>query len=411
MLRFLFLLFSVSYGLCLSGQEKEHLDQIDIYLHTFDAGDQIYTNFGHTAVRVQDKFRGRDEIYNWGLFDFRDPISFSARFYQGDLLYRLGVYPARRAMSFYSSEGRKVWEQKLYLTSEQKRLFLEKLYWNRSPKNRQYQYHYFFNNCSTKPRDYLDYALGGAISSQLESLDSGQTWRKFVREGYAVNPWMDMLLEIGMNSNIDRPVSAWDAMFHPLVLKQQLEEIDNSGQSLLGEAHLINDDQPVRKPDNDIFYTSSIFLICFSALVWLLLKKLRGSFRRLVMRLTGLVGALCFLFFGLCGLLMPLNWLFSGHVDLHHNVNIALFWPLDFLFVYLFGALLFKGRPGSYKPRFQNLARVYIYAHILVTIIISLMNVLGLLSQNLDRVLILAPSLILLYVLAASLTLEESSLE
>ncbi|MFY7861788.1 MAG: DUF4105 domain-containing protein, partial [Chitinophagales bacterium] len=56
-------LFFVSLNLC--------SQQFSIL--TCDQGDEIYSTFGHSAIRYQDSSNGIDWVYNYGLFDFSDP--------------------------------------------------------------------------------------------------------------------------------------------------------------------------------------------------------------------------------------------------------------------------------------------------------------------------------------------------
>lgn len=42
-------------------------------LITCDAGEDLYTIWGHTAIRVVDSLNHTDIVYNYGSFDFNTP--------------------------------------------------------------------------------------------------------------------------------------------------------------------------------------------------------------------------------------------------------------------------------------------------------------------------------------------------
>ena len=45
-------------------------DSLRISLLTCAVGDEIYSLFGHTAIRCENLTRGTDVVYNYGIFDF-----------------------------------------------------------------------------------------------------------------------------------------------------------------------------------------------------------------------------------------------------------------------------------------------------------------------------------------------------
>src|SRR5206468_3415667 len=90
-----------------------------ISLLTCSPGEELYSTFGHTAVRVTDSVRGSDIVYNYGTFDDRDP-NFYTKFTKGIMLYALSGYSYQEFLQEYSSEKRGVIEQVLALTCAEK---------------------------------------------------------------------------------------------------------------------------------------------------------------------------------------------------------------------------------------------------------------------------------------------------
>ena len=75
-----------------------------ISLVTILPGKKVYSLFGHNALRVYDPERGIDIAYNYGTFDFGNPLTFSAKFAYGDLNYRLTRQSYERMVAFYPIE-------------------------------------------------------------------------------------------------------------------------------------------------------------------------------------------------------------------------------------------------------------------------------------------------------------------
>ena len=81
----------------------------------------------------------------------------------------------------YRAAGRSVYSNELLLTgaeaAELDRLIRE----NFEPGNRDYLYHYFEDNCSTRVRDILDTVLGGILADTFAGAETGRSYRWHVR--------------------------------------------------------------------------------------------------------------------------------------------------------------------------------------------------------------------------------------
>ena len=58
-------------------------DSIRISLLTCGAGNEIYSHYGHTAIRCENFTKRTDVVYNYGVFDFDTP-NFIWRFTLGE---------------------------------------------------------------------------------------------------------------------------------------------------------------------------------------------------------------------------------------------------------------------------------------------------------------------------------------
>src|SRR4051812_1049942 len=81
-----------------------------ISIITCGPGDELYSLFGHTAIRVIDSTAHTDIVYNWGGFTFDQP-NFYLKFLRGKLLYYSSADLFPDFMAEYVYEHRSVYEQ------------------------------------------------------------------------------------------------------------------------------------------------------------------------------------------------------------------------------------------------------------------------------------------------------------
>ena len=94
-------------------------DSIEISLLTCAPHNEIYSIYGHTAIRYTNKTKGTDWTFNYGIFDFKKPF-FVLRFLFGFTDYQLGIIPFYYFEKEYGKDKRQVVEQTLNLTQEEK---------------------------------------------------------------------------------------------------------------------------------------------------------------------------------------------------------------------------------------------------------------------------------------------------
>ncbi|MDB4137882.1 DUF4105 domain-containing protein, partial [Gammaproteobacteria bacterium] len=318
----------------LAAENGAHEDpsQLSIYLITVDVGDNVWDNFGHSALRIVDGLAGTDTIYNWGVFEVRDgPVAFAYDFFLDELEYRLATQGTRREIDNYRVQRRSVWQDEIRLTAAQKQRLLARLNWNRAPENLYYDYDYFFNNCTTRIRDYLNEALDGAFYASVAA-QAGSTFRDQVRSHYASLQPISFSLDVIMNGNLDREMTGWESLFLPLNLRASLASMQvveppmGGLQPLFGEREtLLSYEAPAAQ--RDFYGVASFYGLCLCIYLLLMLKRIRRSYfathSQIGFRFAGfnfrLLGALSFLLFGLSGIygvLMLGSWFFSGHGDL-----------------------------------------------------------------------------------------------
>lgn len=363
-------------------------DRMDFFLHTVDNGPRFAELYGHLQIRIIDSKTSGDYMMSWGLFDYAAP-NFALNFYKGRLNYAIGIFDTRRTDATYRYDDRTVWQNKLLFSKQQKLRLLEKMSFDLKPENRNYLYQYFWDNCSTRPRNFIDYALNGEFKKKYENVDSGMTWRTAVRLHQSLIPLSGLVLELLMNSNLDVNMTKWEHMFLPQKLREGLvnfPQLDDDfapieGTSILGDTETYYEGTKYEiYPKRDYILFFALFIS--SILVSLLLSKLKKGG---CTRSMGFFSSLWFLLGGCFGLLMPISWWFSDHIDLKHNANILLFWPLDWLLILPgFYLLINKPIPGGLLGR---IIRYYLYGHVLAFVGMIVMSFFGLIDQNVTVVL------------------------
>ena len=84
----------------LQAASSQEQPEAEVYLITCGPGTEIYSIYGHSALRIVIPEKESDLVYNWGVFDFNAP-NFAWKFAKGRLSYMLGVYPYDRFLKDY----------------------------------------------------------------------------------------------------------------------------------------------------------------------------------------------------------------------------------------------------------------------------------------------------------------------
>lgn len=212
---------------------------LSVSLITVGAGPLVYEMFGHNAIRIRDPGRGLDVSYNWGMFDTGEE-GFFWRFLLGDWQYWMAGLSSEGMIAHYVASDRGVVEQELDLTPDQRLRLLGMAEFNARPENAWYRYQYFLDNCSTRVRDALDMVLDGRLRDRFGEVP-GETFRFHTRRLTEANALVYVSLDFFMGGRGDRPITAWDEMFIPMMMRDFLRDTD----LVTSEAVL---DEPARVP-------------------------------------------------------------------------------------------------------------------------------------------------------------------
>ncbi|MFN9980013.1 MAG: DUF4105 domain-containing protein, partial [bacterium] len=181
---------------------------------TCSRGDDIFSSFGHSAIRYQDSSQGIDWVYNYGLFDFHDP-NFIPKFCMGKLDYMVGKETMNDFMGQYVYQQREVKEQVLNLSLEQIDSLFQFLEWNIRDENKYYRYDFLFNNCATKIIDVIEQNCKGVQMKYFEEEDK-KTFREHIHSNASSSvPWIDWGMDLAIGMPVDRKSTAREYCFLP----------------------------------------------------------------------------------------------------------------------------------------------------------------------------------------------------
>ncbi len=295
--------------------------------------DEIYSVFGHTAVRVIDSVHHTDLVYNYGTFNGFDK-DFELKFMRGKLLYYLSCYPFSEFLPEYVQAHRSVVEQELLLNSAAKGQFAEYLNWNAEPENREYKYDFFYDNCSTRIRDLFPQTITkGFVYGKCLPPNSKITFRDIINQYFYTVPWERFGINILLGSRIDKVMTDKDIMFLPDYLSISVTGATASGHKIAAPAQtLLTGAAPLPAPTNWCLITMwLVAALTVGGLSVPALKKLGKFMTAFVLCITGLLGCL-----------ILVMWYGTDHGGCHDNYN--LLWALPTNIVIAFFNPKGKGR-------------------------------------------------------------------
>ncbi len=320
-------------------------DSIRLSLLTCAPGEEIYSLFGHTAIRYENLSEGIDVVFNYGLFSFNTP-HFILRFALGETDYQLGVTDYKHFAAEYALNGRSVWQQTLRLTDEEKTRLIRSLEENHRPENRVYRYNYFYDNCATRPRDKIIESITGKVVYAFGPTDNSCTFRSIVHEYCQEHPWARFGIDLCIGSEADRPITQRQMTFAPFYLMDVVEGIyiftDTVFYRLAAPKKLVVDVAP--QPDESDWiptpFQSSLLLFILTAAA-----TIYGIRRR-----TGLWGIDLLLFgmAGIVGCVLAFLALFSQHPAVSPNYLLWIFHPGHLLFLPYIVHCVRKGKRCGY---------------------------------------------------------------
>ena len=292
-----------------------------ISLLTCTPGTELYSTFGHSALRVVDSMNNTDLVFNYGTFDFYDP-GFTMKFVKGKLLYFVDTSSLRSFMVEYEEYKRGVTEQAIHLSCEEKKGMVAALYENIKEENKFYLYDFNYDNCTTRLRDILESATGKQLATKNILPKPGTTFRHLIhiyldRGG---QQWSKLGIDMLLGHPMDKKVTKREAMFLPDYLLMAFDSSQLNGQPVVNEKKiLLNyfESYKTRSGITPFIVFGVLFLVI--AVLSFFTRNTGNTFLKVF-------DFLLFTFLGLIGFLILFMWFGTDHAMCKNNFN--LLWAL-----------------------------------------------------------------------------------
>lgn len=313
----LFILMDAS----LVAQDNSHLR---ISLLTCTPGNELYSTFGHSALRITDSSSLQDIVFNYGTFNFEEP-GFYTKFIRGKLRYFVSSTTFPYFVEEYQLSDRGITEQVLNLTAAEKIAIQRFVYNNIREENKYYQYDFLFDNCTTRLRDIIAQSKPAPPAFQY-TMPAGTTFREAIHRYLDSNrqDWSKLGIDLLLGAPTDAVMTISQSQFLPDNLMYSLDRIEAPEQLVISKSSLYPFAPPaVSKPLLTPVLLFSLLLLIVAAADLLQSRKttaLLHGFDGLLFFITGAVG--CLLLF---------MWLGTDHAMCKNNYNLLWAWPTHLL--------------------------------------------------------------------------------
>lgn len=339
---FVMLLIMIFVSGFVKAENEDYLpgEKSQFSLLTASPGKVVYQHYGHTGLRFTDPQKGLDIVFNYGLFDFSSP-NFLWRFITGQTDYVVGTYSYSDFLIEYQMENRTVTEQVLNLKTSEINTLWKLLVENIKPENRVYRYNFFYENCSTKPRDIIEKAIDGKVDYKWDGkFKSLRDEVHFFTKDYN---WTRFGIDFALGAEADEKATLKTQQFAPEVLMESFSKAIITNDSLQTRPLVISTSEPVKTDlsieEDEINLPGpvpvmwALFIITLF-ITWTDLKK---------KKVNHILNAILYTSAGILGALIAFLVFFSEHPTT--EINYLLLWLNPLYLIYL---------PGLISSKFRN---------------------------------------------------------
>ncbi len=323
-LRFLFI--SITTIFQISSAAAQDSSRIKISLLTCTPGEELYSTFGHSALRVIDSNSVTDHVYNFGTFNF-DDAGFYLKFVRGHLRYYVNVEEFQDFKFGYIAENRGITEQDLNFTAAEKIIIHRALIENKKEENKFYMYDFFFDNCTTRLRDILvKYHQPKPLLPAV--MPTTYTFRNAIHQYLDGNNmlWSKFGIDILLGAPTDAVMTISQQQFLPENLMKAVDSTKNTELVSSSKNLYVLGESNTKKS----FFTPLV-LFASVLLVFVLLSLFKNTITQNILKLLD-----SFLFFsvGLLGLLLVFMWVGTAHIMTKNNYNLLWAWPIHIVYAF-----------------------------------------------------------------------------
>jgi hypothetical protein len=287
---------------------------------TCGRGEELYSTFGHTAIRIKDDKNQLDVVYNYGMFDFRTE-NFYLKFVKGDLQYFMGVTSFEDFILEYQLDQREVIEQILDLPLQKKQQLFNSLNDNLFSTQKYYTYKFIDRNCTTMVATKLNEIFKELIFKKVDK--TSISYRKVLYPYFDNYFWYKLGINVVFGLKTDTDAKK---LFLPIELLNSIDRAKIGNKSIVVSKKTIVEGAII---SSKFSFFNSIYIIIL-ALLLMLATNSKVVFKT-------------YLFFsGLLGLVLCLIGLYSDHLEVFWNYNTLLFNPIFLLIPFVSKQILKK---------------------------------------------------------------------
>ncbi len=301
-------------------------------LLTCEPSSELYTVFGHTALRLQDEANNIDLIFHWGVFDYATP-HFATRFMLGTNNYEMGIAPSDFFMIEYMSRGSAVHEQAVALTQPEKQLLWLRLLENYQPENRQYLYNFIYDNCATRALHIILSSINPSDSIIHQPYKTDLTFRKQIHEHVNQGSFLGLAIDLIIGADADKPIDLLHAAAFPKYTMQALDHISTVRNGTT--APLVTSTSFAVKETHDVDATRMLSFKIQAKLniilPILLIVLIIAMYLRNRTRAVQIIATTLFAISGLISLLILFLSFISSHPLVSENYNILWLNPINII--------------------------------------------------------------------------------
>lgn len=299
-------------------------DSIRVSLLTCSPHDEIYSLYGHTAIRYEDKASKTDIVVNYGMFSFKKPF-FVARFVLGLTDYEMGIQDFNDFCYEYLYFGSQVTQQEINLTPEEKGQLLKALQDNYA-NARVYRYNYFYNNCTTKARDIILKSINGKIEYK-NAIDKSVSFRDLIHGCNANYSWASFGNDLLLGFKADMQTTREEQQFLPDNLMRdfgqaKIVSADGSARPLVKNTEIIVKGNDYAIAGKTKVTPQFVFITLLLLIAAIVVAEFKTKKRFLWVDISLLLAS------GLAGLILFVM-LFSEHPTTSTNLQIFILCPLN----------------------------------------------------------------------------------
>ncbi len=347
-----------------SAQLQMFSDSTEYSLLTCSPGQELYSSFGHTGIRVNDTINKIDIVFNYGLFNFNTE-NFYLKFIKGETDYQLGITTTSAFLAEYLMRESYVWEQKLNFSTAEKKKFATALIENYKPENRVYRYNFIYDNCATRPRDRIFRSCDGMI--KFEKSGEQRTFRNWVGLYTGAESWVQFGIDLLFGRPADANATVTESMFLPEVLMSEFQNIKIIRKdSLYNEENLVSEtielvegkypDTKTEITQNPLYFFLLLLFLGIIVTIWeTRTNHYLRSFDSFMLLVTGVAGLLVFYLM-----------FFSVHPMVKTNMNILWLNPFN-----IFAAILIWIKPLRFTVFIYKIVNITLLLVVLILFAIS----------------------------------------